>query len=308
MSRTIYLDGATGFVGGHVLRALRKAGFAVRVLVNREKLPADDPEVVSIPGGLFDKDAVREAMRGCVAAIHLVGIIMEKPAKGVTFERIHADGTRAVLAAARELNVKRFVHMSALGTRANAVSRYHQSKWIGEEYVRLSGLDWTIFRPSMIHGPDGEFMQMAASWARKRKAPWLFMPYFGAGVVGTGQKRRIAPVYVEDVASAFVRAIDTPETIGKTIDLVGADTMTWPEMHQTIAQAVVGRGRWVMPIPAWYAKTIATLTPANLIPFNKAQVQMALEDNTGDASQMRELLEIEPRGFASALAGYATEL
>jgi NADH dehydrogenase len=308
MSRTVYLDGATGFVGGHVLRRLREAGFAVRALVNREKVPTDDPEIVSIAGGLFDKDAVREAMRGCIAAIHLVGIIMEKPSKGVTFERIHADGTRAVLEGARETGVKRFVQMSALGTRANAVSRYHQSKWIGEEHVRSSGLDWTIFRPSMIHGPDGEFMQMAASWARKRKAPWLFMPYFGAGVLGTGRKRRIAPVYVEDVAEAFVRAIDKPETIGRTIDLVGADTMTWPAMHQTIAQAVVGRRRWVMPIPAWYAKTIATITPASLIPFNKAQVQMALEDNTGDPAPMRELLGIEPRGFEATLKEYAGRL
>ncbi|NIQ96450.1 MAG: NAD(P)H-binding protein, partial [Desulfuromonadales bacterium] len=94
------------------------------------------------------------------AVIHLVGIIREFPGKGVTFKKLHTEATRNALAAAAECGVGRFLQMSANGTRANADTGYHQTKWQAEEAVRSSSLDWTIFRPSLIYGKDGEFVTM----------------------------------------------------------------------------------------------------------------------------------------------------
>src|SRR5206468_414885 len=120
-------------------------------------------------------------------------IIMEKPSKGITFERIHFEGAKNVIDAAVRNGVRRFVHMSALGVRADAVSTYHRTKFAAEQYLRASGLDWTIFQPSLIHGPRGEFMRMEALWARGMLPPFLFMPYFGGGFMGWRGAGKLQP-------------------------------------------------------------------------------------------------------------------
>lgn len=306
--KRVFLDGASGFVGSAILRELLGRGLEVRALVNRASPRITDPRLRVFPGGLFDRNALAQAMDGCDAAVHVVGIIFEQPARGVTFQRIHVEGTRAVLDAARAANVARLVHMSALGTRANAVSAYHRSKWDAEQLVRNSGLSFTIMRPSLIHGPDGEFMRQVVRWARRQSAPWLFMPYFGAGVLGLGRKRLLQPVSVDDVARAFVDALETPTTLGRTYDVVGPDRLTWPELHRTVARVLLGRGRWVMPIPAWYALLLTRVVPSSLLPFNRSQVQMALEDNTGDPALLARDLGWTPRGFEQALREYVMRM
>src|SRR5688500_15096177 len=162
----VFVTGGSGFVGSAVLDELLSRGYQVKALVNRRKLDRSDVQLIE--GGLFNDKALDEGMRGCDAVIHLVGIIMQRPSKGITFERMHIQGTRHVVDAAKRNGVKRYVHMSALGTRRDAVSDYHRTKFRAEEYVRASALDWTIFRPSFIHGPRGEFMQMEAKWARRK--------------------------------------------------------------------------------------------------------------------------------------------
>ena len=116
--------------------------------------------------------------------------------------------------------------MSALGSRPDAVATYHRTKFEAESYVRASGLDWTIFRPSLIHGPRGEFMTMEAGWARGRRAPFLFMPYFGGGLLGRRDGGLVQPVYVRDVARAFADALENPATIGEVYLIGGPDAMS----------------------------------------------------------------------------------
>jgi nucleoside-diphosphate-sugar epimerase len=233
---------------------------------------------------------------------------MERQAKGVTFEHVHVGGTKAVVDAAKRAGVRRYVHMSALGTRPNAVSPYHRTKWEAEEYVRNSGLDWTILRPSMIHGPRGEFMRMEAAWARKRKLPFLFMPYFGSGVLGLGKGGKIQPVYVGDVARAFVDAVEKPNTVGQTYDLGGPEQTDWPAMHKMVARVLTGKHRLTLPIPAWYAKALTRVVPARLLPFNRAQVVMSQEDNVGDVRKFRDDFGWYPKRFEETLRAYKGEL
>jgi NADH dehydrogenase len=195
--------------------------------------------------------------------------------------------------------------MSALGVRPNAVSRYHRTKYAAEQYVRASGLDWTIIRPSLIHGPGGEFMQMEANWARGTAPPFLFMPYFGKGAFGRGGAGKLQPVYVKDVARAFVQALASPKTIGEVYPLGGPDQLTWPELHRISAEAIIGRKRAVIPMPVWKAKLLTRIVPPPLLPFNHDQVIMSQEDNTCDLSKFRADFGWDPQPFEPTLKQYA---
>jgi NADH dehydrogenase len=306
----VFLSGGGGFVGGQVLSALLVSGHRISALVHRASIGVspDVPRTHIVVGDLFDAASLAQAMDGCDAAIHLVGIIRQRPRGGITFERIHVEGARRVVDAARRAGARRYIHMSALGARPDAPSAYHRTKFAAEEIVRASGLDWTIFRPSLIHGPEGQFMRMEARWARKKAAPWLFMPYFGAGLLGRGRSGRLQPIYVDDLARAFVEALENPRTIGQTYDLGGGEAVSWPQLHRLSARAIVGRRRWVMPIPAWKARILTCVLPGFLLPFNRDQVVMALEDNTCDLSKFAADFGWTPRGLSTTLGLYAERL
>src|SRR5258706_6354744 len=190
----VFITGGTGFVGREIVRRLYAHGDSVRLLVRnplsptvRQLVPHYAHELKT--GDVQDAETLRAAIEGCDAVIHLVGIIREVGTQ--TFENVHARGTQNVIAAAQRAGVKRFVYMSALGTRANAVSRYHQTKWAAEEIVRGSGLDWTIFRPSIIYGPGDNFVNLFANLSR-------FSPV--VPLVGGGRSK-FQPVSVENVAA-----------------------------------------------------------------------------------------------------------
>jgi nucleoside-diphosphate-sugar epimerase len=307
MAGRIFLTGASGFVGTTVSEELISRGYQIVALANRREISSASG-IQSVKGPLFDIEKLGNAMRGCDAVIHLVGIIMEKPSKGITFQRLHYQATKNVVDAAKRAGIKRYVHMSALGVRPGAVSTYHKTKFAAEEYVRSSGLEWTIFRPSLIHGPRGEFMQMEVKWARGKAPPFLFMPYFGAGILGRKGAGKLQPIYVNDVARAFVDALQDRKTIGEIYLLGGQEQIAWPQMHQTISTAVVGRPRWTMPIPAWVAKIYATIGIARLLGFNRDQVIMSQEDNTCDMTKFTKDFGWTPQSFTTALQAYATQL
>ncbi|HYO08904.1 MAG TPA: NAD(P)H-binding protein [Tepidisphaeraceae bacterium] len=304
----VFVTGGSGFVGSAVIDELLTRGRAVTALANRGTLDDRGGRVRVVPGGLFDDRALDDAIAACDAVVHLVGIIMERPGRGVTFERIHFDGTRRVVDAARRHGVRRYVQMSALGVRPGAVSTYHKTKYRAEQYVCGSGLDWTIFRPSLIHGPKGEFMRMEAAWARRKAPPFFAMPYFGAGALGRGGAGRLQPVHVGDVARAFADALEKPRTIGEVYLLGGADRLTWPELHRACASAIVGRPRPVMALPAWYAKGLARVVPRLLLPFNRDQVIMSQEDNTCDLTKFRGDFGWDPQPFEPSLRAYVKQL
>jgi NADH dehydrogenase len=141
MTQRVFVTGASGFVGQSVCEELLARGHDVIALVNRAGLPEHLSRVSAVRGDLFAPATLLEGMAGADAVIHLVGIIMERPRRGVTFGRVHVEGTRAVLDAMRQSAPRRLVHMSALGTRPNAPSAYHRTKHEAEELVRASGLD-----------------------------------------------------------------------------------------------------------------------------------------------------------------------
>ncbi|MBC8106409.1 MAG: NAD(P)H-binding protein [Anaerolineae bacterium] len=300
MPSRVFVTGGSGFVGNAVIDELLSRGHAVNALSHRGSLEGFGDGVRAIKGGLFDNDEMDEGMRGVDAVIHLVGIIMEKPSKGVTFERIHTQGTQSVVDAAKRNSIQRYVHMSALGARQDARSRYHKTKYAAEQYVRESGLDWTIFRPSLIHGPKGEFMRMEAKWARMSAPPFLFMPYFGGRKAG-----KLQPVYVKDVARAFVDALEKNSTIGEIYPLAGPNEVTWPQLHKTASSAIVGRERMTGWIPVPIAKVVAKMPGA---PYNTDQVIMSQENNTTDIRKFTDAFGWEPQPFEPTLRSYAGQM
>lgn len=308
MPGKVFVTGGSGFVGSAVIDELLTRGYDVVALSNQRNLDTRGGAVRVVPGDLFDNKALDQGIRGCDAVIHLVGIIMEKPRKGITFQRIHLEGAKSVVDATLRNGVKRYAHMSALGVRPEAISTYHKTKFAAEQYVRASNLDWTIFRPGLIHGPKGDFMRMEAAWARHKAPPFLFMPYFGAGLFGCRGAGMLQPVYVGDVARAFVDALEKPQTIGEVYPLGGPDRVTWPQLHRLVAQNVVGKRRRVLALPAWYAKLVTHVAPRSLLPFNRDQVIMSQEDNTCDIAKFRDAFGWEPQAFEPTLKSYARQL
>lgn len=300
-SGSVAITGATGFVGRHILPRLLLEGYHVRALVrDPARLVVSDAKLQAVRGDLFDEKVLEELVEGAEAVIHLVGIIMEIPGKGQTFERVHTLGTKNLLAAAKRAGVKHWVHMSALGSRPDAVSRYHQTKWAAEEAVRASGLPFTIFRPSLIHGPDGEFMKMVKDFWCGLVPP--FVPYFGKEQTAG----RLQPVWVEDVARCFVEALKNRQTVGETYPLGGPEEFTWPGLYLTCKKHLPkARNKKVVGVPVFVAKLMARLPGA---PFNLDQVIMSQEDNTCQIGKMREHFGFEPAVFEATFAGYAGEI
>jgi len=151
-------------------------------------------------------------------------------------------------------------------------------------------------------------MRMEAKWARYRSPPFLFMPYFGRGAFGFGGAGLLQPVYIGDVARAFVDALSNRRTIGNVYPLGGPDRLSWPQLHRAVAQAILGRRRLVMPIPVWAAKLNTAILPSALLGFNRDQVLMSQEDNTCDLTKFTDDFGWEPQPFEETLRTYAGRL
>lgn len=289
----IFLTGASGYVGTAVLDHLLAHGHTVTALVHRRP-PGKREGVTYAQGSVVDQESLTRAMQGADAVVHLVGIIVEKPHRGVTFDRIHVEGTKNVLAATKSAGIRRYLHMSALGARPNATARYHQTKWAAEEAVRASGLDWTIFRPSLVAGPGNEVIKMLAGVLRF--AP-LF-PVFGDGLY------EMQPVPLETVAEAFAEALRRPETIGQTYDVAGRERIAYKEMLRTIA-SLLGRRPLLLPIPAGLIRAVVpVMQHMPGFPLTKEQLIMLLEGNTCDERPFLTAFGFDPIPFREGLARY----
>jgi uncharacterized protein YbjT (DUF2867 family) len=249
-------------------------------------------------GDVLNAESLDGVVEGMEAVVHLVGIISE--AGMSTFENVHTRGTGNIVAAACRGGVRRFVHMSALGTRPNAASRYHQTKWAAEELVRQSGLDFTIFRPSLIYGPGDQFINLFARIIRLSPV----VPLMGS------PRARFQPVPVEAVAAAFVRSLGEPKAVGRTYDLCGPEALTLAEIADRIL-AVLHRRRLKLRVPRRLARLQAALLEAlfrGLLrrpsPLSRDQLTMLQEDNVGNPHPANELFGLQPMLLRDRLAEY----
>jgi NADH dehydrogenase len=285
--RHLFVTGATGFVGHALLQRLCAAGHVVRCLVRRgsEADLRGLGAIARIEGDVLTRRGLDEGMAGCDAVVHLVGIIREHRASGVTFERVHVEGTQNVLDAARAAGVARYLHMSALGTRPGAVSRYHRTKWAAEEAVRGSGLGWTIFRPSIIYGRGDGLVTMLAAMVRRLPV----VPVIGSG------SQRMQPVAVEQVAAGFAGALDAPASIKRTYEVGGPNPVTMLELLDLIGRAL-GRHRVrKIHVPLGLMRPMARVfhrLPG--FPITPDQLLMLGQDNVCDPRPFHDAFDLEP--------------
>jgi uncharacterized protein YbjT (DUF2867 family) len=247
---TVLVTGATGFIGPHVVHALRARDIATRALVRdparAARLQAWGVELVQ--GDVADPSSLRAACAGCDAVIHLVAIITGRPAD---FERVMAQGTRDLVLAAQDAGVGRFVLASALGLdeRTKDTVPYYRAKWAMEQAVKESSLDHVIFRPSFVFGKDGGVLPTFVRLAR-------FAPV--TPVVGPGTQR-LQPIWVEDVAEYYARALDQPGAANRTFEIGGPDAPTWNEFWDRLKR-VLGSRRPSLHVPFGLLHAQAALT------------------------------------------------
>jgi uncharacterized protein YbjT (DUF2867 family) len=293
-TRRIFITGATGFVGRAVVPALRAHGYAVRCLVRRGSEPdlRGLEAIERVEGDVLSPEALERDMAGCDTVVHLVGIIRETPATASTFERIHTQGTINVLEAAAATGVRRYLHMSALGARAGARSRYHRTKWAAEEAVRASPIPWTIFRPSIVYGAADQFVNMLAAMVRR----YPLVP-----VIGTGQQR-LQPVPVEQVAEAFARAVALEATVKHVYEVCGPDAVTMLQLLDLIG-AAFGRARVrKVHVPIGLVRPLTRLLhrlPG--FPLTPDQLLMLEEDNVCDPQPFFSTFGLSPVKLATGL-------
>ena len=247
---TVLVTGATGFVGPHVVHALRARELSVRALVREPKragrLTAWGVELAQ--GDVTDPASLREALAGVDTVVHLVAVIKGSRAD---FERVMAQGTRNVVAAAGAAGVRRFVLTSALGLdeRSRAAVPYFAAKWEMERSVKESGLEYVILRPSFVFGKDGGVLPTFVRLAR-------YAPV--TPIVGPGTQR-LQPIWVEDVATYQAEAVALPAAANRTFELGGPDAPTWNEFWDRLKR-VLGSRRPSIHLPVGLMRAQAALT------------------------------------------------
>ena len=279
----ILITGGTGFVGSQIRDHL--ADRELSLLVRDPSSAAHVRTAKVVRGDVTDPASLATAMSGVETVIHLVAIIEESG--GRNFDVIIRQGTENIVQAARAAGVRRFIHMSALGAQNNPAYPYLHAKWGAEQAVRDSGMDWTIFRPSVIFGPGDGFINVLANLVRK--APVI-------PVVGSGASN-FHPVAVADVADAYKRALDDPATISQTYEIGGGEIYTYEQMLDLIA-AHLNTRKPKVHMPVGLMKLVVNFSsplPKPLRPpVTREQLNMLGLDNCTDASATGDLIGRPP--------------
>jgi uncharacterized protein YbjT (DUF2867 family) len=294
--------GGSGFLGRHVVRALAKHGYRIRVAVRRPDLAGFlQPlgrvgQIHAVQANLRYPASVEAAARGADVVINLVGILFERGRQ--TFDAVQGFGAEAVALAAAAFGA-RMVHVSAIGAHEDAPSHYARSKAAGEKLVLAAVPSATILRPSVLFGPEDDFFNKFAAIARLSPA----LPLVGGG------HTRFQPVFAGDVASAVLAAVEGRTIDGTTYELGGPEVKSFKELMQFVL-ATIGRRRLLLPIPFALAKlqaSVLQLMPKPLL--TPDQVELLRADNVVSDAAVREgrtlaALGIDPVAMAIIVPSY----
>jgi NADH dehydrogenase len=288
----IFVVGATGFIGSHLVRELKNHGHAVRCLARSEEKASRCVEqgFEARVGDITDRDSLREALDGVHTVVNLAGIIAERA--GQSFEAIHVQGTENLLAEASRAGASHFIFQSALGAAAASNAHYHTTKARAEEAVRTSGIPYTIFRPSLVVGPGDGFTTKVQDIIN---APGPVIPVPGRG------EARFQPIFVEDLVKCFLSVVENPGALGKTYELGGPDHLSYNHMVRDIA-AAMGVEKKLMHIPMGLAALgtwILSKTPFS--PATPEQLMLLDTDNICDKDTVRKNFGFDPLPFREAL-------
>ncbi|MGE0340173.1 MAG: complex I NDUFA9 subunit family protein [Xanthobacteraceae bacterium] len=289
--RLVTIFGGSGFVGRHLVRALAKRGWRIRVAVRRPDLAGHlQPlgvvgQIQPVQANLRFPDSVARAAEGSTAIVNLVGILYQSGAQ--RFDAVQAEGADAVAKAAREEGAH-LVQMSAIGADKDSASDYGRTKALGEAAARAEKPDAVIMRPSIIFGPEDDFFNRFASLARISP----FLPLIGGG------ETKFQPVFVGDVAEAIAKAVDGQARSGTTYELGGPEVKSFRELMELTLQEI-GRQRTLLPLPFAVARLQAFFMEFMPKPMlTRDQVTMLERDNVVSAEAIREQRTLDGLGIA----------
>ncbi len=302
LNTLVTIFGGSGFLGRHVVRALAKRGYRIRVAVRRPDLAGHlrplgrVGQIHAVQANLRYQDSVAAAARDSEVIINLVGILFERGRQ--RFNLVHSFGAEAAALAA-SAHGARMIHVSAIGADEKSRSAYARTKALGEQAVLAAVPSATILRPSIMFGPDDDFFNRFAAMARLSPA----LPLVGGG------RTRFQPVFAGDVAEAIAKAVAGEVKPGTIYELGGPEIFTFKELMQFVL-ATIERRRLLMPLPFWLAKCLATFLqylPKPLL--TPDQVELLKRDNVVSEEAKREArtfkaFGIEPRSVPAIVPSY----
>ena len=256
MNQRVIIIGGSGFVGDNLSKRLAIQGYAswitTRKIGDVERNDDSKPLTKSYYVNEYSSSTLNELMKTFTpedVVINLVGVLHSSQGVpyGPEFAKAHVELPQMIMQAMKHNGLKRYIHMSALGADINGPSMYLRSKGVAESFVKDSGLDWTIFRPSVIFGKNDNFINMFG----KLQKYFPVMPLAGADNL-------FQPVAVTDVSEAFMKAITMPQTIHQSYDLAGPQVLTLAQIIQFAAKKA-GLKRTIIPLPAWMGYVQALL-------------------------------------------------
>ncbi|MFQ6013816.1 MAG: complex I NDUFA9 subunit family protein [Anaerolineae bacterium] len=285
----ILVTGGTGFVGSHLVPRLIEGGKPVRCLVRSlpraERLRNLGAELVE--GDVTNLESLPEGMTGVDTVIHLVAIAIEKG--GATYEAVNYQGTLNVLEAARAARVGRFIYMSQLGADSRLPYRFLSTKGKGQDAVQESNLAYTIFRPSVIFGPEDQFANILAQLILL--SPLIFP------IVGDGQAR-FQPIWVEDVVTCLVQTLGDESTVGETYELGGPEVLTYEQMVDRVMETIDARRlKLHVPVPLLRPLVMVMELALPSPPVTTSLLQLLNVDNTIEANAVEDKFGLQPLPF-----------
>ena len=299
----VLVTGASGFVGSHMVETLLKAGDSVRGL--SRAVPTEDrskagAEYIDDVDVALSSSFTPQMFDDVEAIVHLVGIIQEGTGSQ-TFQRIHVDGTQNLVDAARGSGFSgRLVYMSAIGSAPDAPAEYSRTKYAAEQIVMKSGLPFTIFRPSLVMGWDGEFVQQMGDLIKHGglpfPLPFPFIPVPGAG------ENKFQPIDVDDLCTCVSRSLILPETVNQIYEVGGATQVTFNQLLEGFAQHL-GVKKPMMHAPIPVLRVVASVLEALMSkpPVTRDQLANLGRDNITDSHAIEQVFGIHPQPFDNIL-------
>lgn len=287
----VLVTGAAGLVGSHTCRELARRGWKVRALV-RSPTKADRRlagiAVDLALGDLRSSDTVRAAVDGVDAVVHLAAIAIEK--RGESYEDVNAAATIALVDASRRAGVRRFVHLSQNGASSASPYRFLRSKGAAQDAVVASELDWTVLRPSVIFGPEDEFVTVLARLVRL--SPVVY-PLPGGG------SARFQPVAVDDVARVIGVALDRDDSVRQTYPVGGPAALTLKQMIERVLLAMHAQ-RVLIPVPVALLHPVIAAAQRVLPhpPVTTSLLELLAIDNTVGDMRVWTTFGLAPTPFA----------
>jgi uncharacterized protein YbjT (DUF2867 family) len=284
---TVAVIGATGFVGNAVVRQLAGSGHRV-VAISREgrRRAGWDPAVVARGADVRTGRGLADALRGADAVVHLVAIPRET--RGQRFDEVNVRGTQRVVAAAEGAGIGRFVHLSVLGVVEDPKLAYLHSKWLGEQAVRSSGLDWVVLRPSLMFGPGDGFFRLVRTTLK----------WWSPGIVaipGRGDAR-FQPLAVDDLARGVERAMVDPAHVRQVHEIGGPEWVTYRQIVERVMAATgIRRLPVPVPIPLISALTLVTDRVLPIFPVSHDQIASLQRPNSTDLDAFERAFGLVPR-------------